>query len=480
MSSRARAMSISAPAAAADASAARAESPASTARRRSATALSARLHALCNSACGAARPSGGVVATTAGRSLAKRGHHLLERLGRRAGLLADVFERCGGALQLAQRRQHRPLVAAMGRRAQVPLVARQPQAAGGVGVGVERGEDRRHLGGALAAQGLVAGQDLSADPIDAADVGGPGVPARRGQRRRGQLRVGGVGGAVGGQRPERAGADACRPRLGQQRRGPIDELHEPSQQRAALGRLGQRGRGQELLAELGRGRRRQQRLGRRRRRGRAESQLEGVEAGRGAQLADDLVHQREHLLDVGRAVAVVLVGPALHRGAGGLGHRQPALRIGLPGDPGEHGRDLVREQRVVVLGARRGVVHGAGGDRVALGLRPVDAPGGQRHQLQLGAGSAESGSENTTRSSIRTHSPKLVNEVPSVRKTRRRADGASCAAAGPAAAAIASSTAPTSLPDAQHTGSAYVARLGSVKTPARYAAVARRVWKTCG
>ena len=90
----------------------------------------------------------------AGRTLAKRAIHLLERLGRRAGLLADVFERRGGALQLAQRRQHRLLVAAMGRRAQVPLVARQPQAAGGVGVGVERSEDRRHLGGALAPRAL--------------------------------------------------------------------------------------------------------------------------------------------------------------------------------------------------------------------------------------------------------------------------------------------------------------------------------------
>ena len=111
------------------------------------------------------------------------------------------------------------------------------------------------------------------------------------------------------------------------------------------------------------------------RRGRHQIQLEGVLPGRRAQVRHDLVEQRQHLLHVGRAVAVVLARPLGQRRPRPLGHRQASRRIGFAGNAREHRGHLVRELREVVLGARRGVVHGARGLRVAFGARPVHASG---------------------------------------------------------------------------------------------------------
>jgi hypothetical protein len=85
---------------------------------------------------------------------------------------------------------------------------------------------------------------------------------------------------------------------------------------------------------------------------------------------------------------------------------------------------------------------------------------------------------------MRTHSPKLVNEVPSARKRRSSGVAVVCARAGDGQPHASAQTSPSTSARRHRTiHSAYVPRLGSVKARAAGpgpAAASRPLWKSCG
>ena len=131
-------------------------------------------------------------------------------------------------------------------------------------------------------------------------------------------------------------------------------------------------------------RRRQQRLGQRRRidEGR-EAQIESAgRAGGCAQVGNRFVEHREHLPHLARPVPVMRQGPFAQRPARRLGNTQAPGWIVRQRDVVERLRDLVRQHRVVVLGLRSNVMLGSRRRRVAIGPIPVDAIGGDRHEVK--------------------------------------------------------------------------------------------------